>query len=657
MIRGMAPGPEPDGWLAAVVPLLGVHVYVAEMDADESYRVTLLANAELMLGGAPEGGVVDDTWDERVHPDDRQEYDRVFAYSELALGDPVQFEYRLVGFDGVTRWVLDRCVPRLSPEDGTLTLEGVVIDVSERQALVEELAEARDTIERIAQSIDEVFYTYELLDSDRWRWLFTTPGLGRLLGLGDGDRAAIGLSEDDWDASVHPDDREVYAEVGRLQEGEAIDIEFRIVGADGKTRWMHARDRPRGTGLPLIVDGVIADVTERKLDELALEGAHAEAEHRSRTDALTGLYNRRHFSDVLAAELARATRETTTPGLLLIDLDHFKQVNDQHGHGAGDDVLIEVAARIRTVLRPYDIVARFGGEEFVVLAPSVPDELVLRRIAEHVRLAIGDRAFATRAGELRLTATVGAVRATGQLYDTDALLDAADRAMYSAKNRGRNAVGLFADLDERAALDAEPESVRLARAVALAASVRTSVRAATPEPHAEQVASMAMRIARELRLEPAIELRCRVAGWLHDVGHGALPDDLLAKVGSLDDDELALMRAHPAIGAGLIESISGLEGAAPGVRHHHERYDGSGYPDGLVGDKIPIEARIVAAAEAYSAMTARSIYRPSRSQQGAMRELRARAGTQFDPAVIAALFAILEREHRAAERRMRAVGD
>ena len=142
---------------------------------------------------------------------------------------------------------------------------------------------------------------------------------------------------------------------------------------------------------------------------------------------------------------------------------------------------------------------------------------------------------------------------------------------------------------------------------------------------------MAMRIARELRLEPAIERRCPVAGWLHDVGHGALPDDLLAKVGSLDDDELALMRAHPAIGAGLIESISGLEGAAPGVRHHHERYDGSGYPDGLVGDKIPIEARIVAAAEAYSAMTARSIYRPSRSQQGAMRELRARAGTQFDP--------------------------
>ena len=173
-----------------------------------------------------------------------------------------------------------------------------------------------------------------------------------------------------------------------------------------------------------------------------------------------------------------------------------------------------------------------------------------------------------------------------------------------------------------------------------------------PEPHDEQVAELSALTASTLGLDGPAIIRSRSAGWLHDVGKAALPDSVLAKPGPLDADEEALMRTHSEIGEQLVAGIAGLESTAPIVRHHHERYDGSGYPDGLAGDAIPVEARIIAAAEAYAAMTAGRVYERSRSQEDAVKELRFRAGTQFDPAVVDALCHVLAREHRRAERRL-----
>ncbi len=186
--------------------------------------------------------------------------------------------------------------------------------------------------------------------------------------------------------------------------------------------------------------------------------------------------------------------------------------------------------------------------------------------------------------------------------------------------------------------------MRLAQAVSLAVSVRPSARADEPEPHAEHVAELAARVATQLGLPASSVLLCRIGGWLHDLGKGALPDELLAKRGPLDESERALMRMHPIVGEQLVRRIGGLEDAAPILRHHHERFDGQGYPDGLRGSDIPIEARIVGAAEAYSSMTSGHIYRPSRDQGDAVAELCREAGTQFDPEVVTALQTVLEAE-------------
>jgi HD-GYP domain-containing protein (c-di-GMP phosphodiesterase class II) len=294
------------------------------------------------------------------------------------------------------------------------------------------------------------------------------------------------------------------------------------------------------------------------------------------------------------------------------------------------------------VLRSYDSIARWGGEEFVVLAPAVPDEGVLGRVGEQLRRAIGSRPILAAGRDIAVTASVGAARASGQLDGPDDLIDAADQALYVAKRRGRNRVCLFTDLTGDDLAAEQPEVVRLAQAVSLAVSVRPSARADDPEPHAEHVAELAARIATQLGLPASSVLLCRIAGWLHDLGKGALPDNLLEKRGPLDDRELALMRMHPVVGEQLVRRIGGLEDAAPILRHHHERFDGQGYPDGLRGRAIPLEARIVGAAEAYSAMTSGHIYRRSREQSEAVAELCREAGAQFDPEVVTALQAVLE---------------
>ncbi len=505
---------------------------------------------------------------------------------------------------------------------------------------------------RLLAAMDAHLFVAEIDPVEGYRDVYTGPGEDRLLGGLPPETDEPGVA---WSERVDPRDEPAYrAAMERAQSGLPAEVEYRLVGYDGVARWVQERCRPwRDDDGRLMLDGLAVDVTawrdaqDRLHEQLkealdSMTAAHHEAEMRSRTDSLTGVFNRRHFHEVLAAELSRAERDRSTPGVLVVDIDHFKRVNDSFGHQVGDEVLVEVSNRISMVLRSYDSIARWGGEEFVVLAPAVPDEAVLGRVGEQLRRAIGNRPIQAAGREIAVTASVGAARAGAGLPGPDELIDAADQALYVAKRRGRNRVCLFTEVTGDDLVAQEPEIVRLAQAVSLAVSVRPSARADEPEPHAEHVAELAARVATQLGLPASSVLLCRIAGWLHDLGKGALPDELLTKRGPLDEGERALMRMHPIVGEQLVRRIGGLEDAAPILRHHHERFDGQGYPDGLSGREIPIEARIVGAAEAYSSMTSGHVYRPSREQCDAVAELCREAGTQFDPEVVSALQAVLE---------------
>ncbi len=397
-----------------------------------------------------------------------------------------------------------------------------------------------------------------------------------------------------------------------------------------------------GFGQPLLFAlGVLLFVGSmlgfRKAAEADRRGRIA-AEKASRTDALTGVYNRRHAVEVLTAELSRGSRDGNTPSVLMLDLDHFKQINDVYGHTAGDAVIIEVGRRIRGCMRDYDVVARWGGEEFCVVLPTSLSEKSLLVCAERVRTAIDSRPVEIGAGKsLSISASIGAATAGKGMWSAEGVVDAADRALYTAKRRGRNQTVLFSGMTTDDLHAEEPESIKLAHGLALAANVRE----ASPDQHCEEVADIAARIAMHLDVSESVVMRCRLGGWIHDVGKLAIPDSIIGKQTPLDEEERQILQSHVTLGAEIVGRIPALRDAASAVLHHHERWDGTGYPDRRKGDEIPIEARIVACADAYSAITAGRPYQPPLAPSDAIAQLRRSAGRSLDPEVVEALATIL----------------
>jgi diguanylate cyclase (GGDEF)-like protein/putative nucleotidyltransferase with HDIG domain len=375
--------------------------------------------------------------------------------------------------------------------------------------------------------------------------------------------------------------------------------------------------------------------------ELATEqAARAEAERMSRIDAMTGLFNRRHAMETIEHELARTGREDRAVGVLMFDVDYFKRINDTNGHAGGDTVLIEVARRLRAGVREWDVVARVGGEEFCVIAPGLENEKAVEELGDRLREAVAERGMRVGNGvALPVTISVGAVLVREGDGSAEHAMDCADRALYAAKRRGRNRICRFSQLDQGDLRAEQPECLHLAEALAVAGDLREGGTAT----HSRQVAELSAAVAERLGLGEDDVLRVRVGGWLHDVGKIAVPDGILTKPGKLTDEEWELIRTHPAVGDELLRKFPELSFSCAAVRHHHERYDGAGYPDQLAGEDIPLDARIVGAVDAYCAMTSERPYELSRSPTEAIAELRRCAGEHFDPTVVGTLIIVLNR--------------
>jgi diguanylate cyclase (GGDEF)-like protein len=625
--------------LALAVEHAGIHVYTDRRESDGTWRP--LYSSPLLLQWLGASGTADETielWHAAIHPSDRAGMAR--HEQRLARGEPSEIEHRVILPDGTEKWVWDRARPRIA-EDGSIVADGVIMDVSARRSTTERLAQTQRRLEAAMQLVDEIFYEVALRTdgNDPSWWVSADPR--RLLGYDVPTELVAPPATLIPDELLHPDDRglgPVFRD--RMLRGESGEVEVRAVAADGSLRRLRISGRPRATpGGTIIVAGTLADVTVQRSAERDLERARDEAERRSRIDALTGLFNRRHLSEAVRHELERASRTGTGTGVLMLDVDHFKQINDTYGHAAGDDTLVQMAARVGTAVRSYDTVARWGGEEIAVLLPDVADTDRLRSVAEAVRDSIAATPFRVQDASHRITVSVGAVLACGGGFSADAALDAADQAMYAAKRRGRDRVCLFDELTAGDVAAEEPATVRIAHALALSVSAREGM----PAEHSEDVAQISELIAVELGLPQTVVVRCRMGGLLHDVGKMSVPDAILVKPGKLTDAEWRVIRGHPSAGEQAVRRIAGLADAAPAVRHHHERYDGSGYPDGLAADDIPVEARIVALADAYSTIVTARAYKPARPRDEAIAEILRCSGTHFDPDVVRAFATAIAR--------------
>jgi len=371
------------------------------------------------------------------------------------------------------------------------------------------------------------------------------------------------------------------------------------------------------------------------------------------TDSLTGLGNHRSYQSRLREALERAEDTGGEISLCLLDVDEFKSCNDRYGHPVGDQILVELS---RLFVEGRDDVAafRFGGDEFALLLEE-NEEDAYRFVEDlHDRIALTEFAH-----HQPVTITVGIASYPGYASTADELQQVADGALYWAKRHGKNRSCVYS-----------PSVVRIYSANELAEIAERQARLRAAEnlirivdskdtytgEHSQAVAGLVHAIARELELDDETVEQLKLAGLLHDLGKIAIPDTLLKKPGCLEPDEQRLVRAHVQFGHSLLEGL-GIDPVDSWVLHHHEHWDGSGYPDGLAGEEIPFGSRVILVADAYDAMTSDRSYRTASTAAQALAEIRRRAGVQFDPAVVGALERCVVRGLDEAGPHLHAVAD
>jgi diguanylate cyclase (GGDEF)-like protein len=344
------------------------------------------------------------------------------------------------------------------------------------------------------------------------------------------------------------------------------------------------------------------------------------------TDPLTGLRNHRAFQEDLARELQRVGRTGVPLALVMLDLDGLKALNDRLGHQAGDERIQALADAILASVRATDVGYRIGGDEFAVILPG-SRALGALELAERVRA--------------QAAVTAGIAEAT-QLRVRDDVLREAGLALAGAKRLGQAAAVYGPDLElpER---EHEHDDRTLASALALAVDAKDSY----TRSHCQTVSQLCATIASGLGLDGERVGRIRLAGLLHDVGKIGVPDAILNKPTALTDAEFEVMKRHALLGGDIVAAAE-MHEEARWVRHHHERFDGTGYPAALEGVDIPLESRIILVADAFEAMTSDRPYREAPGVDFAVAELQRHAGTQFDPDVVAALCRALDRDPAVA---------
>jgi diguanylate cyclase (GGDEF)-like protein/putative nucleotidyltransferase with HDIG domain len=365
----------------------------------------------------------------------------------------------------------------------------------------------------------------------------------------------------------------------------------------------------------------------------------------SRSDPLTNLANRLAFRELLDLELARARRAGTPMTVVMGDLDRFKEVNDRSGHHVGDLALQRVARLLERGKREIDGVARVGGEEFALILPDT-DAHQAFVLTERLRCEVADE-FAEDA--VTVTISFGVASYPDGAMTGASLVQGADSALYLAKGSGRNRTVLHTSaLRDSPFPDSRDIDAERFLAVVLDLAEAVDLRFSGNARHSETVGRYAEMMARELGFSEEHTSRIRLAGLLHDIGKVGVPDNILRKPGNLSEQEFETIKRHPALGAQILEHGS-LADVRGWVGAHHERPDGRGYPLGLEGEAIPLEARILAVADSYEAMTCDRSYRSSMTHGEARGELERCTGSQFDEQAVAALIAVLSRDVEHAE--------
>ena len=364
-------------------------------------------------------------------------------------------------------------------------------------------------------------------------------------------------------------------------------------------------------------------------------------------DKVTNLYNLRIFRERLKEEVARSARYGQDFSVLMLDIDKFSQYSSRFGKKAGEEVLAMVGYAVRDCIRNVDIGCYYGDSKFAVILPHT-DHGGARIVAERMREKM-ERVllFKGISSESSLTASIGIASFPLTAVSEDDIVQQALQAVAAAQKSGGNRFYTASDVSgETSGKEEVTEQVNpvvtcsdMNMAYAIVSAVDAKDRYTSI--HSQNVAHYCVGIAKTMGLSGRKIEQIRIAGILHDIGKIGVPDDVVMKPGPLNEKEWQIMCRHPEIGANIISQIPGLSECALAIKHHHERFDGKGYPGGLKGDRIPLDARIIAVAEAYDNLTTPKPYRNVLQPREALEELKKNSSTQFDPVPLTAFIRLI----------------
>jgi len=381
------------------------------------------------------------------------------------------------------------------------------------------------------------------------------------------------------------------------------------------------------------------------------------------TDDLTGLVNRRYFFDVLDREILQARIKSNSLTIMIFDIDHFKSVNDTYGHLAGDAVLRQMGKILQENLYPLDLASRYGGEEFIILMPETSSEQAVKT-AEKFRKIIDRFQWSVKDKQISVTISTGlATLASQNLIDSNDIVFKADTALYAAKRQGRNCVVQWDtigtnkkadDIDNQDYFELQKKVSTLAQQLrshalgtitAFTKVMDLIINDQYTVQHGQNVKTYAMAIAEQMGLSAELTDRIGTAALLHDFGEIIVPGHgrIFRKTTPLTDEEYELVRQHPVAAVRILKPVGIFNFELPTILHHHERVDGTGYPNGLQGRQIPIGSRILAVSDAFDAMTSKRLHRQPISCAEAEEELVSCSGSQFDSEVVEAFRKALKR--------------
>ena len=593
-------------------------------------------------------------------PEDKKHYERIFK-RHAKVKKSFEEEVEIITKSGIKKIVQINAT--VIPNNGQIIVQGIFRDITYKKRSEQMIRESEKRYRAIfEQAADSIV----LFRADTGDFIEFNDKACEALGYTREEFAKLKIA--DFEVAESPEEvkkhirniakkgSDIFETKQRTKNGQILDV---LVSAKVITLYGEK-----------YVQTIWRDVSERKKTRKELEVLNKQLMKTNKKlkesvviDPQTELYNHRYMTEAIEAEFNRAKRYAQPIAAIMLDIDYFKSINDVYGHQYGDLILKQFASQLKRMVRPYDIVARYGGEEFVIISPGADKKNALA-LAQRILDAVNLYNFGNREQNVKIKLSMAVVS-----YPEDVtvralnLIEVANEILDKAKELGGNRVCSVSDLHKKEQPSVKdpresPDVKRMATKIdgftkkanqnlteSIFAFAKTiEMKDHYTGEHVENTVRYATEIARAMGMNFEEIERVKKAAILHDLGKIGIREKILLKKGKLTSKEFEEIKQHPKIAIDIIRPIHFLHDIIPLILHHHENWNGMGYPHGLKGEEIPLGARIISIADAYQALTSNRPYRKAYSKERALEIMKQETGTKFDPEIVRVFIKIVNKE-------------